>query len=160
MRELTRRTVGRFADRTAGVIRGIRPSMEVTYNTMSIHERPAGIEHAAYLDVESPATGGWGYFYFPPRARYLRTLGVPVAGMTVAFHGGWGDFGGLKSKAQLEHECFTHIAAGAAVGIGDQLHPRGRLEQERYRWPKRRSCCRRWGRGSSRRRSGPLRPRC
>ena len=131
-RELTRRTVGVFAERTAQCIRRLSPTVEITYNTMSLHERPAGMEQAAYLDVESPATGGWGYFYFPPRGRYLRTLGIPVAGMTVAFHKAWGDFGTLKSKAQLEHECYTNIAAAAAVGIGDQLPPRGRLEKERY----------------------------
>ncbi|MCG2659852.1 MAG: alpha-L-fucosidase [Kiritimatiellae bacterium] len=133
VRELTRRTVGVFADKTARFIRRTHPAMQISYNTMSIHERPSGVEHAAYLDIEAPATGGWGYFYFPPRARYLRTLGVPVAGMTVAFHKSWGDFGGLKSKAQLEHESYTYIAGGAAVGIGDQLPPRGRLEKERYR---------------------------
>ncbi len=132
VRELTRRTVGIFAEKTAKFIRSIRPGLEISYNTMSIHERPAGMEHASYFDIESPATGGWGYFYFPPRARYIRTLGLPVSGMTVAFHNSWGGFGGLKSKAQLEHEAYTFIAGGAGVGIGDQLPPRGRLEKERY----------------------------
>ena len=132
VRQLTRRTVGLFADKTAALIHGRNAAVEISYNTMSIHERPAGIEHAAYVDVEAPATGGWGYFYFPPRARYLRTLGLPVSGMTVAFHTSWGGFGGVKSKAQLEHECYTFIAGAAGVGVGDQLPPRGRLETARY----------------------------
>lgn len=128
----TRRTVGVFADKTGRRIHALNPAMEISYNTMSIHERPAGIEHAAYMDIEAPATGGWGYFYYPPRARYLRTLGRPVSGMTVAFHKSWGGFGGLKSRAQLEHECYTFVAGGSGVGIGDQLPPRGRLEAARY----------------------------
>jgi len=132
LREATRRSVDGFAEKAAGCIQRRRPGTEVTFNTLSIHERPMSLRYVRYLDVEAPATGGWGYFYFPPRARYVRTWGVRVGGMTVGFHRGWGGFGSLKARAQLEHECYSYVAAGAAVGIGDQIPPRGRLEPQRY----------------------------
>ncbi|MHB9023787.1 MAG: alpha-amylase family protein [Armatimonadota bacterium] len=132
MRRHMRDTIDEFVVKTRRLADTIRPDVEMTYNGLSIHERPRGIQQAAYVDVEALATGGWGYFYFPSKARYLRTLGKPVAGMTAAFHESWGDFGSLKSRAQLEYECYTFLAAGSAVGIGDQLPPRGRLEPARY----------------------------
>ncbi|HEY3398429.1 MAG TPA: alpha-amylase family protein [Armatimonadota bacterium] len=132
MRRHMRDSIDAFVEKSRRLADTIRPDVEMTYNGLSIHERPQGIQQAAYVDVEALATGGWGYFYFPAKARYLRTLGKPIAGMTAAFHENWGDFGSLKSRAQLEYECYTFLAAGSAVGVGDQLPPRGRLEPARY----------------------------
>ncbi|HEY3396543.1 MAG TPA: alpha-amylase family protein [Armatimonadota bacterium] len=121
-----------FAAKVAGLLAEVGSDAEFTLNGLSLHERPQGLTQAAYVDVEALATGGWGYFYIPTKARYLRTLGRPVMGMTAAFHNTWGDFGTLKSRALLEFEVYTMLAAGAGVGIGDQLPPRGRLEPARY----------------------------
>jgi hypothetical protein len=54
-------------------------------------------------------------------------------GMNGRFHKAWADFGGLKNQAALEYECFTMLSLGAKVNVGDQLHPRGRLDPETYR---------------------------
>jgi hypothetical protein len=127
-----RGSVDEFAQKVAALIAAVKPGTEFTLNGLSLHERPAGLDLAAYVDIEALATGGWGYFYVPCKARYLRTLGKPVMGMTAAFHNTWGDFGTLKSRAMLEHEVYTFLAAGIEVAIGDQLPPRGRLEPARY----------------------------
>ena len=52
--------------------------------------------------------------------------------MTGRFHTTWGDFGGLRNRAALEFECFQALAHGAGCSIGDQLHPRGRLDPAVY----------------------------
>ena len=53
--------------------------------------------------------------------------------MTARFHKSWADFGGLKNEAALQYECFAMLASGAKCSVGDQLHPRGRLEEPAYR---------------------------
>ena len=85
-----------------------------------------------HIDVESLPTGGWGYMHFPLVGRFARTFGKPWVGMTARFHHHWGDFGGLKPQAALEQECFHALALGAAVNVGDHLHPRGRPEAAVY----------------------------
>ena len=132
LRAHMRGSTGDFARKVAALIVECKPGVEFTLNGLSLYERPEGLDLAAYVDIEALATGGWGYFYVPCKARYLRTLGRPVMGMTAAFHNTWGDFGTLKSRAMLEHEIHTILAAGIEAAVGDQLPPRGRLEPARY----------------------------
>ncbi len=131
-RESMRLSRGVFIEKTSDLARKLRPRTEMLYNGISVDESPLMLDRTSYIELESLASAGWGYFYFPAKARYLRTLGKPVAGMTAAFHGGWGDFGSLKSQALLEFECHTFVAAGARVEIGDQMPPHGALEPARY----------------------------
>ena len=83
-------------------------------------------------EIESLATGGWGYMYFPRNVRLARTLPRPYMGMTARFHKSWADFGGLKPYPALEYETSQMIAHGARCSIGDQLHPRGTLDRGAY----------------------------
>jgi hypothetical protein len=53
-------------------------------------------------------------------------------GQTARFHKSWADFGGLKPYAALEYETSLMMAHGAACSIGDQLHPRGKLDAAAY----------------------------
>jgi hypothetical protein len=53
-------------------------------------------------------------------------------GMTGKFHTAWGDFHSLKNRAALEFECFTMLAMNAKCSIGDQLHPRGVMDEATY----------------------------
>jgi hypothetical protein len=53
--------------------------------------------------------------------------------MTGRFHKAWADFGGLKTRDQLDYECGTIVAAGGEVSVGDQLHPSGVLDPAVYR---------------------------
>jgi len=85
-----------------------------------------------HWEIESLPSGGWGYNHFPLFARYYQTQGKEFLGMTGRFHLSWADFGGLKNQAALEYECFRQLALGAQCSIGDQLHPRGRLDPTVY----------------------------
>jgi hypothetical protein len=73
----------------------------------------------------------WNYQHFPRVARNLRTR-APWLGMTGRFQKMWGDFGGIKPAPALEFECFRTQAMGGANSVGDQLHPRGTLDQGAY----------------------------
>lgn len=90
------------------------------------------LPYYSHIEIESLPTGGWGYSHFEQRVRYMRTLGKDVVGMTGRFHKSWGDFGGLKNQAALDFECLNFLANGAKVCVGDQLHPRGRLDKTTY----------------------------
>ena len=52
--------------------------------------------------------------------------------MTGRFHTSWGDTHSYRNQAALEYECFQMLAQGARCIIGDQLHPRGRLDAAMY----------------------------
>ncbi len=90
------------------------------------------LEWYSHIEIESLPTGGWGYTHFQQRVRYMRTLGKDIVGMTGRFHKSWGDFGGIKNQAALDFECMNFLANGAKVCVGDQLHPRGRLDPVTY----------------------------
>lgn len=90
------------------------------------------IRSYSHLELESLPSGGWGYLHFPLTSRYARTLGPDVMGMTGKFHTSWGDFHSLKNKAALEFECFSMLALNAKCSVGDQLHPRGKLDNATY----------------------------
>ena len=86
-----------------------------------------------HLELESLPTGGWGYDHFPMSAAYARTLGMEYLGMTGKFHTTWGEFGGFKHPNALIYETGLSLACGAAISVGDQLHPCGELNESTYR---------------------------
>ena len=86
-----------------------------------------------HLELESLPTGGWGYDHFPLSAAYGRTLGMDLLGMTGKFHKSWGEFGGFKHPNALRYETALSAACGAKSSIGDQLHPRGKMDMATYR---------------------------
>lgn len=85
-----------------------------------------------HLELESLPTGGWGYDHFPLSAAYVRGLGMEYLGMTGKFHTSWGEFGGFKHPSALRYEAGLSLAYGARLSIGDQMHPRGRLDRATY----------------------------
>ena len=107
----------------------------VWFNSRPFTLLPIERQWQSYCDIEALPTGGngWGYTFFPITARYCRTLGLPMHGMTGRFHEGWGDFGGLKPRAALLYECAQMLSLGAACSVGDQLHPSGRVDRATYR---------------------------
>lgn len=86
-----------------------------------------------HIEIESLPSVQWGYNHYPLFAGYFQTLGQPLLGMTGIFHKSWADFGGLKPEAALLYECARMAATGAACSVGDQLHPRGKLDQAAYK---------------------------
>jgi hypothetical protein len=108
------------------------PKASVYFNSRPMSGLPDDAPLMTHVEIEALPTGGWGYMYFPKNVRYVRTFGKPYMGMTARFHKSWADFGGLKPRAALLYEVCQMLAHGAACSIGDQLHPRGRLDRAAY----------------------------
>ncbi len=129
----------RFMERISTLVRGLRPDLTLFFNSrLRLSGDPAtGIRPEApyysHWEIESLASGGWGYDHVALYNRFFQTFPEPRLGMTAAFHRSWADFGTVKSQAALDYECFRMLAGGAACSIGDQLHPRGALNGETYR---------------------------
>jgi len=133
--EVAKRAMARLTE----VVRRYKPEASIFYNSRL---RPAldadsglrdELQYGSHLEIESlPSDPHWGYLHYPLLARYVQTLGTDFLGMTARFHKSWADFGGLKNEAALEYETFSMLASGGKCSIGDQLHPRGVLEQVAY----------------------------
>jgi hypothetical protein len=127
-----------FMERMSDHVRRAKPDVSVIYNCRQrIDERPwysfrRELPYITQIDIESLPSGPWGYNHFPIFSRYNRMFGIDTVGMNGRFHKSWADFGGMKNKAALEYECFTMLSQGAHVNVGDQLHPRGKLDQGVY----------------------------
>ena len=122
-----------YTTRLAALCKDLRPYATTFFNsrvTPNVHRE---LDVLTQLEIESLTTGGWGYLYFPANARVVRSYDRPIQGMTARFHKSWADFGGIKTVPQLKYEAATILAAGAVVNIGDQLHPRGKLDKGAYR---------------------------
>jgi hypothetical protein len=138
LRHKARVVARRVMERLSALVRAHRPSATIFYNSrLRVTSDPeAGnqpeLQYMTHIEIESLPSGGWGYNHFPLYVRYFQPLGLATLGMTARFHKTWADFGGLKTEAALEYECFRMVASGSACSIGDQLHPRGRLEAPVY----------------------------
>jgi hypothetical protein len=122
----------RFMERMSGVIRARLPQAGIFYNSRWGWQFADEAAYYSQVEIESLPTGGWGYGFYPLWSRYARTFGLPMLGMTGRFHRSWADWGGLKHPAALQFECGGILATGGAVSVGDQLHPRGRLNPAVY----------------------------
>jgi hypothetical protein len=114
------------------LVQRLRPKMPVFFNGRVDIGMRDSLPYLTHLEVESLPSGQWGYDHFQRIGRYARNLGKPFLGMTARFHKSWADFGTLKNAAALEFESLAPIAHGGGVSIGDQMHPRGTLDQAAY----------------------------
>ena len=85
-----------------------------------------------FIDIESLPSDQWGYTHFPVAVNYLNKYDTGLCMMNGKFHTAWGDFGSLRHPVALEYECLRGVANGAAVCVGDQLHPSGMLDRPVY----------------------------
>ena len=122
----------RVEDRLNDAVHKRFPKGLTFYNSRLVVGVRDELQNYSHIEIESLPTGGWGYTHFQQRVRYMRTLGKEMVGMTGRFHKSWGDFGGLKNQAALDFECLNFVANGAKCCVGDQLHPRGRLDPVTY----------------------------
>ncbi|HMO59810.1 MAG TPA: beta-galactosidase trimerization domain-containing protein, partial [Roseiflexaceae bacterium] len=129
----------RFMERCTRAIRTIAPDTGIFYNSrLKVEANPAignrvELDNFTHIEIESLPGGFWGYDHFPLFVRHFATYDRELLAMTGRFHTTWGDFGGLRNRAALEFECFQALAHGAKISIGDQLHPRGRLDPAVYK---------------------------
>lgn len=126
--EVTLAYMRRFSD----MVKASAPDATVYFNSRPLSGLPHDAPLMTHVEIEALPTGGWGYMYFPRNVRYARNFGKPYMGMTGRFHKSWGDFGGLKPFAALKYEVCQMLACGAQCSVGDQLHPRGRLDPAVY----------------------------
>lgn len=91
-----------------------------------------GRELHTHAEVEC-LPGGWSYDYFWPHAVFNRTFLPEVVYMTGRFQASWGDFGGLKTQASLENDCYDALCVGAGFMVGDHQHPARGLDPGIYR---------------------------
>jgi hypothetical protein len=118
---------------TTSAVRSHRPDTPIFHNSGHITRGDRNIlEYFSHLELESLPTGGWGYDHFPISAKYCANLPHDVLGMTGKFHTTWGEFGGIKHPNALRYECAQMLAVGAKCSVGDQLHPRGKLDASTY----------------------------
>ena len=123
-----------FTSDLSKMIRSIKPDCLIYYNSGHVtpFHREAGQAYT-HFELESlSSTEKWGYPFFQNEARYARTLGKEIVGMTGKFQSSWGDFHSFKNKAALEFDCFLPLALNAKCSIGDQLYPNGRLDPVTY----------------------------
>lgn len=121
-----------FMGRMSEVIRARKPDALIFYNGRMGLPIQDETQYFTQVEIESLPTGGWGYGFYPLWSRFARTLGLPFLGMTGRFHRGWADWGGLKHPDALRFECGGILATGGAICVGDQMHPRGRLNKAVY----------------------------
>ncbi|WP_058308543.1 alpha-amylase family protein [Gracilibacillus massiliensis] len=128
----------KFMERMTKVVNSIKPDLPIFYNgrirvdsNVERGIRPE-LDLMTHIEIESLPSGIWGYNHFPLFSAYYKTFNKEMLGMTGKFHKMWGDFGSLKNQAALEYECFSMLANGAKCSIGDQLHPRGKLDEKAY----------------------------
>jgi len=75
----------------------------------------------------------WGYDFFGVQAPYYRNLSDMQMYMTGRFINGWGDFGGIRTKAALENDVFDALLWGYTPSIGDHMHPVFGLDKKLYK---------------------------
>ena len=124
-----------FFDRLTQLVKARAPGATYYLNGTTTADMAEVAPYVTQFEVESLPTSGdaWGYLHYPIMARHARTQGVEIIGMTGRFHRSWADFGGLKTRDQLDYECGTILAAGGKICVGDQLHPGGVLDPAVYR---------------------------
>ncbi|MBQ3553105.1 MAG: beta-galactosidase trimerization domain-containing protein [Clostridia bacterium] len=131
--QLAEEVYANYTRRVRETVDAVKPGHPVFHNTGHITCGRRDMAHMnSHLELESLPTGGWGYDHFPLSAAYARTLGMDYLGMTGKFHGTWGEFGGYKHPNALRYETALSVANGAAVSVGDQLHPSGEMDMATY----------------------------
>lgn len=126
-------TINEFKQEMSAFVRQYAPDASIFYNAGHIGPRHRAAKSSySHFEVESLPGGEWGYLHFPITMRYARTLGLDCLSHTGKFHTWWGDFHSFRNRAALEFECFRMLALGAKCMIGDQLHPRGKIDKHVY----------------------------
>lgn len=119
---------GRFFE----MVKSASPGASVFFNGRPLSYLRQEMASMSHYEIEALPSGGWGYMFFPKNVRWVQTQAKSYMGVTARFHKSWADFGGLKPYPALEYETSQMIAHGAACSVGDQLHPRGKLDPAAY----------------------------
>ena len=80
-----------------------------------------------------PTYPPWSYEFFLPYAAHARECGKEMTYMTGRFQVGWGDFGGIRTKASLENDMYDAVSNGMGFCVGDHRHPARPLIKPLYK---------------------------
>jgi len=130
-RRFTAQKTERFFDAMTDIVRKYDTKMPLFFNTGHIRRgaRQHYQSHYSHLEIESLPTASWGYDAFPTSARYAEGLGLPLVSMTGKFNFVWGEMGSFKSPDALVYEAATALSHGAALSVGDHLHPTSKVDK-------------------------------
>jgi Hypothetical glycosyl hydrolase 6/Beta-galactosidase trimerisation domain len=131
-RQVAHSYMARYRDMVEPVLRPDSP-MGAWFNSRPKTNLDEEKKFLRHVEIEALPTGGWGYSYLPYVARFARPLGLPALSQTGRFHRSWGDNAALKPAAALTYECCQGLSHGLSNGVGDLLHPSGRINAETYR---------------------------
>ena len=123
-----------FTAECNAVIDESHPDATVFYNGLANFDATPDLLAAhTHIELEDLPTTWGGYDRFPLRSRRFVPTGRQLAAMSGAFHTMWGEFGGYKHPDAMRYEASAMISYGANCSFGDQLHPSGAIDPERYR---------------------------
>lgn len=125
-------TAARTMEELYRLIKSIRPEVLVNCNGAWRMGEPASVNATSDYGLwESQPSATGSFLGHSIRARYIRTLDVPVQIMTVRFTEGWGLMS-CKTPEQLKFEFASIMANGGIINIGDQILPDGTLQAGVY----------------------------
>ncbi|MBP3377076.1 MAG: alpha-L-fucosidase [Clostridia bacterium] len=107
------------AEEILGTLGEKRGKIKVYFNDMS---RTAGYQTHAEVECLTGSLA-WGFDYFDSMAAYTRTIYEDRVYMSGRFQNSWGDFGGLKPVASMQHDLYDAMMNGFGMSFGDHLHP-------------------------------------
>jgi len=111
-------------------IRAIVPQEKRLFLNSFPYDRIADI--TSHFEMECLPFSGWWYDYFDVMAPYFRKMTKERVYMTGRFLQRWGDFGGNKTVAAMEHDVYAALLYGYVPSIGDHMHPRDGLDRNLY----------------------------
>ncbi|MBO9609275.1 MAG: family 10 glycosylhydrolase [Paenibacillaceae bacterium] len=125
-------SAARCMQEISAAVKRIRPRVQINCNGAWRMGEPAAVNATSDYGLWESQPSATGSFYnHSIRARFARTLDVPVQIMTVRFTEGWGLMS-CKTAEQLKYEFATIMANGGIVNIGDQVLPDGTLQEGVY----------------------------
>ncbi len=116
----------------ARLLRDAVPEGKLMQQTGVPFDWDGAVDVSTHGELECLPAGRWGFDFFGPQVAYMRKCRDEILYMSGRFQYNWGDFGGFKSKAAMENDCFDALLNGVQVSIGDHMHPAGNPDKGLY----------------------------
>lgn len=113
------------------LVKSIKPHVLMNCNGAWKMGEPDSINSTSDFGLWESQPAAGTFLIHSIKARYTRTLNVPVQIMTVRFTEDWGMMS-CKTTEQLKYEMASIIANGGIPNIGDQVLPSGELQSGVY----------------------------
>ncbi len=132
--ECSRIVYKNYLKRVTDIVWSNNPKATIYHNGKDKMGRYDLYPYWSHHEIESLPTSHWGYNYFPTFARYFTNVpDFDFLGQTGKFHSLWGEIGGFKNPTALKYEVAQMISLGSRCLVGDQLDPRGKMNDDTYK---------------------------